>query len=73
MFSVPSGKELVVMLGCDAFTVILKAFVAVWELASLTCTVKLLVPVPVAVPEITPVLEARVSPAGRLPKITDQV
>ena len=69
----PLGKELVVMTGCDAFTVILKAFVAVWELASLTCTVKLLVPVPVGVPEITPVAEARINPEGRLPEVIDHV
>jgi len=61
------------MLGCDAFTVILKAFVAVWELASLTCTVKLLVPVPVGVPEMTPEVGARVNPEGRLPKVIDHV
>ena len=46
---------------------------AVAELASVTWTVKLLVPVPVDVPEITPVVEASVSPAGRVPAVIDQL
>jgi hypothetical protein len=41
--------------------------------ASLTVTVKLLVPVAVGVPEIRPVAEARLRPAGRLLALTDQV
>ncbi len=53
-------------------TVILSAVVAVWELASLTRTVKMLVPVPVGVPEITPVLVASVNPAGSVPALIDQ-
>ena len=40
--------------------------------ASLIVTVKLLVPVAVGVPEICPVAEARLSPAGKLPAVTDQ-
>jgi hypothetical protein len=39
---------------------------------SVTCTVKLAVPVPVGVPLITPVDGLRVRPAGRLPAIIDQ-
>ena len=39
---------------------------------SLTVTVKLPVPVAVGVPEIKPVAEARLSPAGR-PPLTDHV
>jgi hypothetical protein len=35
--------------------------------------VKLDVPLAVGVPEIRPVLEARLSPAGRLPEVMDQV
>src|SRR6266849_5242030 len=51
--------------------VMLNAFVAVCELASLTCTLKLLVPATVGVPEMTPVLAASVRPAGRLPDAMD--
>src|SRR5689334_21962787 len=53
--------------------VMLNARVAVCELASITCTVKLLVPVVIGVPEITPVPAARVSPAGRDPAVIDQM
>jgi hypothetical protein len=48
-------------------------FAVVWELASVTCTVKLLVPEPVGVPVIAPVLEFNVSPEGKLPELIDQV
>lgn len=41
--------------------------------ASLIVTVKVLVPVAVGVPEIRPVAEASLRPAGRLPLLTDQV
>ena len=51
----------------------LSVTVAVSELASLTRTVKLLVPVPVGVPEITPVPGARANPAGKVPEMIDQV
>ncbi len=34
---------------------------------------KLLLPAPVGVPEITPVLDASVSPLGRTPEASDQV
>jgi hypothetical protein len=40
---------------------------------SLTFTVRLLVPLALGVPEIRPVAEARVRPAGRLPAVTDHV
>jgi hypothetical protein len=40
---------------------------------SLTATVKLLAPEAVGVPVIRPVAGARLSPAGRLPPVTDQV
>ena len=52
--------------------VMLSALVTVWELASVTCTVKSLVPVAVGVPEIVPLPELRLSPAGRLPETMDQ-
>jgi hypothetical protein len=40
--------------------------------ASVTVAVKLAVPVAVGVPEITPVADASVRPAGRLPDVIDQ-
>lgn len=40
--------------------------------ASATVAVKLDVPLVVGVPEIKPVLEDRLSPAGRLPEVMDQ-
>jgi hypothetical protein len=40
---------------------------------SLTATVKLNVPLAEGVPEMIPVFAARVSPAGRLPAVIDQV
>jgi hypothetical protein len=56
-----------------AVTVTLSNFVAVRELTSVTRTVKLLVPVPVGVPEIAPVPGASASPAGKVPDTMDQV
>lgn len=40
---------------------------------SLTVAVKFDVPVPVGVPEIMPLVGARLSPAGRLPEVIDHV
>jgi hypothetical protein len=57
----------------DALTVRLNDFVAVNELASVTRTTKLLVPVPVGVPEIAPVLDPSPTPAGKVPETMDQV
>ena len=54
-------------------TVRLSDFVAALELASITCTVKLLVPDPVGVPEIAPVPGASVNPVGKFPETSDQV
>ena len=71
-FCVPLGKEVVVIEGV-APTVRLSALVAASEWASVTCTVKLAVPVAVGVPVILPDLGARVSPAGKLPEMIDQV
>jgi hypothetical protein len=48
-------------------------FVCTGLLLSLTATVKLNVPLAVGVPEITPLLELSVNPAGRLPELIDQV
>ena len=73
----PLGNEVVVIEGSvivgATLTVRASGFVAASELASMTCTVKLLVPLPVGVPEIAPVLGASVSPAGKVPEIIDQV
>ena len=41
--------------------------------ASATVAVKLNVPVAVGVPEIIPVVAARLRPVGRLPEVKDQV
>jgi hypothetical protein len=54
-------------------TAMLKDFVAVSVLASVTFTVKLLEPVPVGVPAITPVVEASVNPTGKVPEEIDQL
>ena len=61
------------MVSAGGTTVMLRGCVAVTELASVTCTVKFVVPVPVGVPEMTPELETSESPAGRVPEETDQV
>jgi hypothetical protein len=71
VFCVPPGNEVVVTVG-GATTVMLSALVPVRELASVTFTVKLLAPVLVGVPEITPVLDASDNPAGRVPALMDQ-
>ena len=60
------------MLGGVAI-MILNPIVAFWELASVTCTVKLLVPEAVGVPEITPVPLFKLSPLGSAPVVIDQV
>jgi hypothetical protein len=69
---VPPDNEVVVTVS-GATIVMLRALVPERELASVTCTVKLLVPVPVGVPEITPVLDASDSPAGSVPEVMDQL
>ena len=51
----------------EELTVMLSGAVAVSQAGSVTSTLKLEVPVAVGVPEITPVLVARVSPAGSVP------
>ena len=56
-----------------ALTRMLSDFVALNELASVTFTVNVLVPVPVGVPEITPEVEASASPAGKVPEAMDQL
>lgn len=51
----------------------LSALLLVLEFASVTFTVKLLVPVAVGVPEITPVLAASDRPDGNEPELIDHV
>ena len=51
----------------------LKDWVVLWESASVTCTVKLLVPEAVGVPEITPVPLFKLNPLGGVPVVIDQV
>ena len=70
----PPGKEVVVIVGGGVDAIVkLRAFAPVSDLASVTCTVKLLVPIPVGVPEITPVLGASDNPAGSAPEVMDQL
>jgi len=63
----------VVVIETTASTTMLSVFEAVLEFASVTLTVKLLVPVAVGVPEITPVLAVSDKPAGNEPELIDQV
>jgi hypothetical protein len=72
------GSELVTTLSGAAEMVMLRAavaFCAVGVSASVTFTVKLIGPVtlPVGVPEITPVLVFKLSPAGNDPALIDQL
>ena len=61
------------MAGTNAFTVILSALDALLKFVSLTCAVKLLAPVAVGVPEITPVLVFSDRPVGKEPEVIDHV
>ena len=63
----PLGNEVVVTAGGATLTVTVSGCEAMKELASVTCTVKLLVPTTVGVPEITPLPAASTSPAGNVP------
>ena len=71
----PPSNDTVVIEGEEgaALTTMLSDFVAVSALASVIFTLKVLVPVPVGVPEITPVVDASASPAGKVPEVTDQL
>ena len=75
----PSGRTYHVVPGPDACVAaattieVVADFVWTGELLSLTVAVKLYVPLVVGVPEMMPVVAARVSPAGRLPEVIDQV
>jgi hypothetical protein len=48
-------------------------FVCTGLLLSVTVTVKVDIPLAVGVPEIVPVVDAKVRPPGRLPEVIDQV
>jgi hypothetical protein len=77
-FCLPPGRELVVIeggvtVGGAAVTARLRDFVALCELASVTRTVKLLVPFPEGVPEIAPLPALSASPAGSAPETMDQL
>ncbi len=68
------GKEVVVMASvATAVTVMLSACVAVCDAASVTLTVKLLVPAVVGTPEMIPLAAASARPTGKLPEEIDQV
>jgi hypothetical protein len=72
---VPEGRDVVVMSsagGAMTSETEVDAVCAGLE-ESVMVAVKLKVPFAVGVPEITPVLAARLSPAGRLPEVIDQV
>jgi hypothetical protein len=75
----PSGRTYQVVpgpVGEGAAATVIEAeadFVCVGLLLSLTIAVKLEVPTAVGVPEIVPVVAARVSPVGRLPELIDHV
>ena len=66
-----ANEVVVIDIEGDALTVRLSDFVAVSELASVTCMVKLLVLVLRGVPEIAPVLRPSASPDGKAPETTD--
>lgn len=66
------GNDSVVIPGAGR-TFKLRACVAVEEKLSVTCTVKLLVPETVGVPEIMPVLGASANPLGSVPETIDQL
>jgi hypothetical protein len=74
-FAVPPDKLVVVIARAAVATTIerLADFVCAGFPASVTVAVKLNVPMAVGVPEIRPVPEARLSPAGRPPEVMDQV
>ena len=61
---------------CGAVAVVIEVVIdRVWAglPLSLTLAVKVEVPLALGVPEITPVVAARVNPAGRLPDVIDHV
>jgi hypothetical protein len=73
--SVPEASVDEVIVSCvDPMVIDVAAdLVCTGLLLSLTVTVKLKLPFAVGVPEMMPLLAARVNPAGRLPEVTDQL
>jgi hypothetical protein len=75
--TVPDGSdaEIVKVAGAGAATTSesLTDWVCAGLPASVTVAVKLVVPLAVGVPEIRPVLVARLRPAGKLPALIDHV
>lgn len=71
--AVPTGPKDGLRALITAATTMLSGWVAVMLSASVTCTVKLLVPSTVGVPVIAPVLLFSDRPAGKLPALIDQV
>jgi len=72
MYQVVPGPVVV----CAVATTIEVCADCIWAVGvplSVTVAVKLKVPLAEGVPEIVPELAARVSPAGRLPAVIDQV
>ena len=67
--TVPAASEVVVTCNWEGLTVMESGFFAVVPKLSVTWTVKLLAPAVVGVPEI--VLPLMLSPAGRVPLLTD--
>jgi hypothetical protein len=71
---VPPGSEVVVTeRGADIVIDKLAEAVFTGLLESVTCTVKLEVPVAVGVPVMAPLEALRLSPPGREPDVSDQV
>jgi hypothetical protein len=68
----PTGSVVVVILR-RAETVIVSCRAAECALLSITLTVKVLELAAVGVPEMTPVLDAKDSPGGTDPDVTDQL
>jgi hypothetical protein len=69
---VPTGPNTGLRAVMTAATTMLSGWDALRLLASVTCTVKLLVPATVGVPVIAPVLAFSASSAGKLPELIDQ-
>ena len=72
MPTVPPGSDVVVIVSAEP-TIMLRLAEAVAAAASVALIVKLKVPEPVGVPEMTPVLGLRVNPPGNAPAMIAHV